>query len=57
MPDGTFAAQSIFGQFIWVSSKTKTVIVTHSAWPQAVGETFTAHRWAVVGAVHDALTK
>jgi CubicO group peptidase (beta-lactamase class C family) len=55
MPDGTYAAQGIFGQLIWVNTKTETVIVTHSAWPQAVGESFGKHRWAMVGAIQEAL--
>ena len=57
MPDGSYAAQGIFGQLIWISPKTETIIVTHSAWPKAVGENLAAHRWAMVGAIHDALVK
>ncbi|MFT5048132.1 MAG: CubicO group peptidase (beta-lactamase class C family) [Porticoccaceae bacterium] len=55
MPDGTYAAQGIFGQLIWIDPATETIIVTHSAWPKAVGETFTAHRWAMVGAIRAAI--
>lgn len=56
MPDGTYAAQGIFGQLIWINPKTETIIVTHSAWDRAVGQTFTDHRWAMVAAVHAAVT-
>ncbi len=56
MPDGTYAAQGIFGQLIWVNTKTETIIVTHSAWPKAVGKDLAAHRWAMVAAIHDALS-
>lgn len=54
-PDGTYAAQGIFGQLIWISPQTETIIVTHSAWPAAVGKEFGAHRWAMVEAIHKAL--
>jgi len=57
MPDGTFAAQGIFGQLIWIDPANETVIVTHSAWPKAVGEEFTQHRWAMVEAIKNALLK
>ena len=57
MPDGTYAAQGIFGQLIWVNPMTETIIVTQSAWPEAVGEVFVKHRWAMVGAIHDELTQ
>lgn len=57
MPDGTYAAQGIFGQLIWINSKTETIIVTHSAWPKAVGEAFTEHRWGMVDAIHSAVIK
>jgi CubicO group peptidase (beta-lactamase class C family) len=57
MPDGTYAAQGIFGQLIWINPMTETIIVTHSAWPQAVGENLREHRWAMVSAIQDALTK
>lgn len=55
MPDGTYAAQGIFGQLIWINPETETIIVTHSAWTKPVGKEFTDHRWAMVGAVHAAL--
>lgn len=53
--DGTYAAQGIFGQLIWISPQTETIIVTHSAWPAAVGKELGAHRWAMVEAIHKAL--
>ena len=34
-PDGSFEAQGIFGQFIFVSREDKLVIATTSAWPEA----------------------
>ncbi len=54
-PDGSYAAQGIFGQLIWIDPKTETIIVTHSAWEKAVGESFAAHRWAMVEAISKAL--
>lgn len=54
-PDGSYAAQGIFGQLIWMDPKTQTIIVTHSAWAKAVGESFTAHRWAMVEAIQKAI--
>ena len=56
-PNGTYAAQGIFGQMIYINPKTETVIVTHSAWPKAVGDEFGAHRWAMVEAIESALAK
>lgn len=53
--DGSYAAQGIFGQLIWVDPKTETVIVTHSAWETAVGESLKDHRWAMVAAISKAL--
>ncbi len=54
-PDGSYAAQGIFGQLIWIDPKTETIIVTHSAWEKAVGKSQTAHRWAMVDAISKAL--
>lgn len=54
-PGGSYAAQGIFGQLIWIDPKTETVIVTHSAWEKAVGDSFSAHRWAMVAAISEAL--
>lgn len=56
MPDGSYAAQGIFGQLIWINPKSETIIVTHAAWLKPVGKEFADHRWAMVGAVHAALT-
>lgn len=55
LPDGTYAAQGIFGQLIWINEKTQTVIVTHSAWDHATGQDHADHRWAMVKAVHEAV--
>jgi CubicO group peptidase (beta-lactamase class C family) len=54
-PDGSYAAQGIFGQLIWIDPKTETIIVTHSAWEKAVGESLSAHRWAMIDAVSKTL--
>lgn len=54
-PDGSYAAQGIFGQLIWIDPKTETIIVTHSAWEKAVGDSLSAHRWAMVDAIKKAL--
>ncbi|MEM8900353.1 MAG: serine hydrolase [Bacteroidota bacterium] len=34
----TFAAYGIFGQMIWVDPTENLVVVTHSAWPEALGK-------------------
>jgi len=57
MPDGSYAAQGIFGQLIWIEPKTETIIVTHGAWPKAIGQDHGEHRWAMVGAIFEALEK
>ena len=49
---GAYAGIGIFGQLIWVHPKDQVVIVTHSAWPAATGSQFSAHRWALVEALH-----
>jgi CubicO group peptidase (beta-lactamase class C family) len=54
-PDGSYAAQGIFGQLIWIDPKTETVIVTHSAWQTATSESQTVHRWGMVNAIAKAL--
>jgi CubicO group peptidase (beta-lactamase class C family) len=57
MGDGSYAAQGIFGQLIWINPETETIIVTHSAWPRAVGREYADHRWAMVSAIHSTLSK
>ena len=52
LEDGAYAGIGIFGQLIWVHPKDEVVIVTHSAWPAATGGEFSAHRWALVDALH-----
>lgn len=52
--DGDFAAIGIFGQLIFMDPEDDLVIVTHSAWPRAVGEELSAHRWAFVQALAEA---
>ena len=48
---GTYAGIGIFGQLLWVDPNDEIVIVTHSAWPTAVGRELGAHRWAFVEAL------
>ena len=54
-PNGTYAAQGIFGQLIYINPMTETVIVTHSAWTQAVGDHLGKHRWAMIEAIEQNL--
>lgn len=54
-PDGSYAAQGIFGQLIWIDPKTETIIVTHSAWDKATSASQAAHRWGMVDAIANAL--
>ncbi|HEX2464633.1 MAG TPA: serine hydrolase [Thermoanaerobaculia bacterium] len=49
--DGTYAGIGIFGQFLWIDPKSKIVIVTHSAWPTAVGRDLSRHRGMMVEAL------
>lgn len=50
-----FAAIGIFGQMIHLEPEHRIVIVTHSAWPDATGNPWTAHRQAFAEAVIRAL--
>jgi CubicO group peptidase (beta-lactamase class C family) len=54
-PDGSYAAQGIFGQLIWIDPKTETIIVTHSAWEKATSESQADHRWGMVEAIANAV--
>jgi CubicO group peptidase (beta-lactamase class C family) len=49
--NGTYAGIGIFGQFLYIDPQSKTVIVTHSAWPTAVGRELSRHRGALVEAL------
>jgi CubicO group peptidase (beta-lactamase class C family) len=49
--DGGYAGIGIFGQLLWIDPKSKLVIVTHSAWPTAVGRDLSRHRTALVEAL------
>ena len=51
---GSYAGIGIFGQLVFIDPASKIVIVTHSAWPTAVGRELGKHRWAFVGALADA---
>jgi CubicO group peptidase (beta-lactamase class C family) len=49
--DGSYSARGIFGQLIWIDPDSRTVIVTHSAWPAASREDLWRHRNALAGAI------
>ena len=49
--NGIYAGIGIFGQLLWIDPKSKIVIVTHSAWPTAVGRDLSRHRVALVEAL------
>jgi CubicO group peptidase (beta-lactamase class C family) len=49
--NGTYAGIGIFGQFLWIDPQSKIVVVTHSAWPTAVGRDLSRHRAALVEAL------
>lgn len=53
--DGVYWAIGIFGQTIVINPAEDLVIVTHGAWPQAVGREFSAHRTAFFPALTEAL--
>ena len=56
IPDSpVYMALGIFGQMIWINPVTKTIIVTHSAWPQATNEEYSNHRGALAEALHAAV--
>jgi CubicO group peptidase (beta-lactamase class C family) len=54
-PDGSYAAEGIFGQSIYLNPKEDLVIVTNSAWPEADAPRFYAVQDAYVAAVVKAL--
>lgn len=54
-PEGVYAARGIFGQLIWINPETETIIVAHSAWPEAVGKESGIHRQAFIEALHAAV--
>ena len=41
---GNYAGIGIFGQLLWIDPESKIVIVTHSAWPTAIGQELGKHR-------------
>ncbi|MCZ6616923.1 MAG: serine hydrolase [Gammaproteobacteria bacterium] len=53
--DGVYAALGVFGQLIYIDPDNNLVIAMHSAWPQAVGTEFGAHRGAFLQALARAL--
>ena len=53
--DGIFAGIGIFGQYLWMDPGSNTVIVTHSAWPDATNREYSRHRAALVSALADAV--
>ncbi len=50
-----YAGRGIFGQMLWINPAANTVIVTHSAWPDATSREWSRHRSAVVAALADAV--
>jgi CubicO group peptidase (beta-lactamase class C family) len=50
-PDGSYSARGIFGQLIWIDPNSRTVIVTHSAWPAASRQDLGRHRKALAQAI------
>jgi CubicO group peptidase (beta-lactamase class C family) len=56
-PDGTYEAEGIFGQTIFLDPKDDLVIVTNSAWPVADDNKYWAAHDAYTQAVRKALTK
>lgn len=55
--EGTFAALGVFGQMIFIDPEHDIVIVTHSAWPKAVGDELGARRRAMRNAIVEAIKK
>ena len=53
--DGVYSGRGIFGQMLWMDPGSNTVIVVHSAWPDATNREWSRHRSAVVGALADAV--
>ena len=51
LEDGPYSALGIFGQTIFVDPARNVVIVTHSAWPTAIGDAFYRHQGAFFGAL------
>ncbi len=52
--DDTYAGIGIFGQLLWMDPTSNLVIVTHSAWPTAVGQELSDHRSAFLAALAEA---
>ncbi len=53
--DASYAARGIFGQMIVVVPEERLVIAMHNAWPEAVGDSLSAHRAAMVQAIRTEL--
>ena len=53
--DGVYSGRGIFGQMLWMDPASNTVIVVHSAWPDATNREWSRHRSAVVGALAEAV--
>ena len=51
--DDAYAAIGIFGQLIWIDPRQDVVLVTQSAAPAATSEAQSAHRSALIAALHD----
>lgn len=50
-----YAGRGIFGQMLWMDPGANTVIVVHSAWPDATNREWSQHRSALVAALADAV--
>ena len=53
----SFSALGIFGQMIWINPATETIIVTHSAWPEADSRELNLHQFMLTRAIQGALKK
>ena len=53
----SFSALGIFGQMIWINPATETIIVTHSAWPEADSRELNLHQFMLARAIQGALKK
>jgi len=51
--DGTYDAEGVFGQFIWVNPADRIVIVKTSAWPSATDLPLKTELFAAFGAFSD----
>lgn len=50
---GSYAAQGVFGQLIYINPDQKLVIATHSAYDTAGSRAYSEHRWAMTSNVQE----